>query len=169
MHRSSRIALTIGLLSLAAALLLYSAPARMHAPPLSAGVALRIVNTGADALRRRDVEGVMRLFTPTARILGADADRMREILRFSFPQMRGPLDISVRNLRVQSIGGKGEVSFHMDVGEHTPRMDAVYFPNLAVKMTLVKTRSARWLGLTTVDEWKVAEITLTPPIELPQP
>lgn len=169
MHRSSRIALTLGLVFLAAAMLLYSTPASIHAPPLSADLARRVVQRGADALRRRDVEGVMRLFTPTARILGADTNRMREVLASSFPQMRGPLEISIRNLKVRRIGARGEVSFHMDVGEHTRQMDAVYFPDLAITLTLAKTKSARWFGLTTVEEWKITEMTATPPIELPQP
>jgi len=169
MHRSSRIALTIGLVCLVAAMLLYSTPTNVHAPPLSPEVALGIIRNGSEALRNRDVEGVMRIFTPDAKILGVDADRMREILRFSFPQMRGPLEIVIRNLHVRPVGAKGEVSFQMDVTEHTRQMDAVYFPNLAVEMTVAKRRSTRWFGLTTWEEWKVTQMTVTPHIELPQP
>ncbi len=167
MRRSSWVLLGLAGLILVFSVLLYAHAGTYPAPPMNNQTASRIIDKGRAALERRDVDAIMDLMAPTARVLDRRPDELRTLLTRAMEEVQGHLDVTVRNLMARQEQSRAVATFDMDIGQKS--LNAVYYPNLHVRLILDRVPISHWLGLFTTEEWKIAEVTTDPPFETTPP
>jgi hypothetical protein len=165
MKRSSWIVLGAAAIILAVSTAFYLSLANRQAPPLTPRVVAGLVDEGKRALERRDPDAIMELMTPEARVLGRRLEPMRAIIRRAFDELQTPLTVKTGKVALKSEGGEHTATFAMEIGQQTSGMTAVYYPGLRVHLHLQKVRTPHWLGLFTVEEWRISQFDCEPPIE----
>ena len=164
MRRSSWIVLSLAVLFLMVATLLYTLSFADRAPLLDARSGAAMVEKGRRAAERGDTNALLSMFTDDALILGRKRSDFREVFEKSLAEIHGNFSINIRNVEVHPEGRTGEIAFIMDVGQKDATMDAIYFPHLQMRAKVERVRVRRWWGLFEAEEWKAAELTSDPPI-----
>jgi len=166
MQRSSWAFLGAAALILALVVVFYTQPFSSSAPPLTPAEVTRIIERGQRALDQHDSDAIMDLMTPDAHILGRRIDDLKPSLDIALQEIHGRLTITTRRIAVTPDRSAATVTFKLDIGQQTDKMNAVYYPNLGVTLRLIKVREARWLGLASTETWKVSEMATNPVIDL---
>ncbi len=165
MRRSSWIMLILAAVVMAACIGLYARAGTYADPPLTTQLASKMIERGESALERHDVNGIMDLMAPNAKILGRNTEETRTLIGNAFQEIQGHLEVTTRNLQARQQGDHGEADFDMDIGQKTSAMKAVYYPNVHVRLTFERLPISHWMGLFTTMEWKISDMTTDPPIE----
>jgi hypothetical protein len=129
--------------------------------------AIRFIERGKAALERRDVNAIMNVMSPQARILGMNTDDMRQIITGAVGQVHGHLTPVTKNVAARQTANTAEISFDMDLNQKTPEMDAVYFMNYHFTVRLEKAWSSHLLGLYRTEDWLITSLESNPHIEAP--
>jgi hypothetical protein len=169
MRRSSVVVLIMAGLLLAAMAFLYVRSFDTIAPPMSVQVATDLLNRGKAALERRDVEGIMELTAPDARLLGRSPEQMRTILNQAMAELgREHLTITWSDVSARQTDNTAYVSFNLQVGQKTAGFDATYY-NSRIRLELQKVRIPHWFGLYSTEEWRVSLADSDRSLDVPIP
>jgi hypothetical protein len=169
MRRSSCIVLCLALVFLLGAAFFSMRSFSTTAPRMTKAEASRIIDTGRQALERKDSGEIMDLMSPNARIVNRSLGDVQGFIETALRQVKGKLSIVARNIQAHQTGIQADITFDMDVIQKTSKLDAVYFPNLHVTVQLEKRKSDRWLGLFSTEQWKIIQVDTIPVIETPPP
>lgn len=165
MKRSSWMALGAAGIVLAASTAFYLSVVNRTAPALTTRVVAGLIEKGKQALDRGDVDGIMQLMTPDARVIGRRPESIRNLIRKALNEVQTPLQAKTGRITLKSEGGEHIATFDLEIGQETGEMKAVYFPSLRVRLHLQRVRTPQWLGLYTVEEWRIAQFDCEPTID----
>ena len=164
MRRSSWVVLVLAGIFLLISMTLYTLTFSQEAGRMTRGKAEELVERGRQAVERKDIGGLLALFSRDASILGRTPSNFREVLAKTFAELKGDFRVSVRDIEVRPEGNSASITFVTDIGQKDEKMDVVYFPSVHMRATVRKARAPRWLGLFEAEVWQVTELTSDPPI-----
>src|SRR5579871_5348754 len=128
MRRSSCVVLIVAVVLLGVAGLLYLRGLDTQAGPMTPQAASAFLQRGKKATEERDVEGIMDLISPNARILGQTPEQMRALLSRSMRELgSGHFTVVINGVEAKQEGGKAYISFDMDLDQHTSAADTHYY------------------------------------------
>jgi ketosteroid isomerase-like protein len=158
MRRSSIVALAVACLILALGVLMWSLTSVRAAPPLTPRLAGAMLERGKQSIERKDVDAIMALFTEDARILQRTPSQIRGILEQTMKELGdGSLTVTYSRLDVKPTHDGALVSVSLDVSQRFANADASYYrPRL--RLVMRKERKSRFLGLLTVEEWRISQL-----------
>ena len=167
MRRSSWIALVIAAVLVVALGILFRRWSDTAAPAMSPQVVKAIVERGRAAAERKDVGGMMDLFSPNAHVLDIDPERLRPLIEKAMEEL-GPshLSLKLNGLTSRSQNGRGYASLDVDIDEKLKGANAHYY-HLHLTMTLERVRESRLFGLLPSEEWKITRLDSEPSFEIP--
>jgi hypothetical protein len=167
MRRSSWITLALATIILAAIGALFVTSAGSKAPPMTASIANDIIKRGTRALAAGDVEGIMDLIAPNARILDKSPDYMRAVLERTVKEL-GDTKLQIRcgPPTIKEQRGVAYVSFDMDVGERRGNVDIQYF-HTRLDLQLKRVRAPRMMGAQWAEEWRIIRLDSSQSLDVP--
>lgn len=167
MRRSS-----LRLLVLAAAFVLSSLAIiivyqKSSAPPISRRFVETMLARGKNALERRDVDAIMSLFSPDAKILERSPSQVHAVLEQTMKELgAASLTAEFKNLEFHSSGESAIVSLDLAISQHLQNVDASYFrPH--INFVLRKVRTPYFLGVLSREEWKIEQFDADTSIDIP--
>lgn len=169
MRRSSCIILALAFACLIVAGAFYLRSSNTSVPQMTNTEAARIIDKGRRALERKDVGEIMGMMAPDAKIVGRSLSEVEGFMDTAMRQVNGHLSVVSRHIEAHQNGNQANIALDMDVIQKTSRMDAVYYPNLHVTVSLERRKADRWLGLIPAEEWKITQVDTAPVIETPPP
>lgn len=163
MKRNSLIAVIAACLLLGLAFVLFLRPFDRKAPPLTSGAMEGLLRTGGSYLLHRDIDGLMSLTVPGARIMGKRPEQTRMLLVRAMRDL-GPGGAELRwtGLSVTPEGDGYQVSADMQVLERGGASQTTFYSGRVI-YRMQRVKYSRWLGLAEVEEWRIGDISLSVP------
>jgi hypothetical protein len=121
------------------------------------------LKSGQQMLAAGDTNGIMDLFSPDARVLGAQTEDIRTALMTAVQEMNGrPLKAVIRNLSAKPGTDSAFLTFDIDLDEQQKGATIHYFTS-HVNLTLKKMQTSHWYGLYRTTDWKITQLDAEPP------
>jgi len=169
MKRSSKAAISVAAVLLAAICLLVSFGGDSSAGPMTADRARTLIARASDMLTRKDANGIIALMAPNARILNRSPEQMRAILQDALQQMGShKFTVVTRNLRVQPAGLTAIIMLDMDLDERELGANIHYY-TAHLTVSVEKVQTSRWLGLSRSDDWRITDVQSDSSLDVPSP
>jgi ketosteroid isomerase-like protein len=139
------------------------------APPMSQAYATEFLQRGVTAFQRQDVDGVMALMSPKAKILDRTEEQLRPPINQAMKEV-GSNNLTAKCTRVeaQQQGDRATVSFDLEIGQHTKNSDITFY-RTRMHALLEKQRESHWMGLYSEEDWKITNLTSDSSLDVPQP
>jgi hypothetical protein len=162
MRRSSRFLLAIASLVIAGLwLFLGMSQGRASQKMDEAGVDA-FLKSGQEMLKSGDTNGIMNLFAPGAKIMGASQESLNQALISAMEEMNGrPLTALIHNVSVNQLTDSSVVTFDIDIEENQKGASIHYFSS-HVNLTLEKVEIPHWLGIYRTSDWKITQMDAQP-------
>lgn len=167
MRRSSLWLLILAFILLIVAVVGFVGSSAPAAPPMNVKVAQAFLDRGKELLERHDVDGMMSLFSPDARIMGRSPGQIRPVLEQTMRELGGnSLTVKFSGLEVQPASDSATISVSLDISQHFAKTDASYYrPRFHI--TINKERVPRLFGLTSREEWRIRLLDSEQSLDLP--
>lgn len=167
MRRSSWFILLAALAILLTLAALYVLQNTAEEPPMSEEAARQFVSRGVQRFNAGDMNGLLALFAPDARVLGQPMHNLKKALNRATHEMGSArLRATTANVRAVDAGTHWIISTDLTVDEQRPDADIQYFRS-KVTAELRKSRTSSLFGLRETEAWKIAAVRADPEIHLP--
>lgn len=163
MRRSSRIALLSAVILLGCLGIVFLAPQDRNTAQMNSTTADAFLHSGRQMLEAGDSNGIIDLFTPDSRVLGATPERLKSAVMAAVQEMNGrPLTAVFRNVSVKTDNGGAYLTFDLDIDENQKGAVIHYFTS-HVNLTLKKAETPHLFGLYRTTDWKISQLDADPP------
>lgn len=157
MQRSSIVIIIVAVILLLLASLPLLSRLNTTAPPMSQITAQQWLDNVSKIAENRNIDGLMNLCTPDARIFGRDAAQSRILLVQLYNQAGPePIKIDISNLTVAANNNTATLDFNASVSQMGDSSGIEWIKS-TYHLILQKREIRHWFGLFHTEQWQVIE------------
>jgi hypothetical protein len=157
MQRSSIVIIIVAVILLILASLPLLSRLNKKAPTMDRVTAQEWLENACTIAQNRDIDGLMNLCAPNARIFGRDKEQCRLLLAEMYRQAGSePIKIDISNVNVSANSSTATVDFTADVAQMDDSSEIDWIKS-HYRLILQKREITHWFGLYHTEQWQVIE------------